>query len=126
MASSLRCRSGLHDWQWQYDEPGRCEQSLVCRRDGATRPGQRVEHQWGGWRPLAPDRCIQVRTCGRCGLEEPQPLQHVWGDWERNGEYANQKRTCVRCGESEEDGCCPSCGSPQGHYSDCREVQTLL
>jgi hypothetical protein len=126
MAPSLRCKLGLHDWEWQYREPGHCEQVQVCRRDGARRPGQRVEHQWGAWTLVAPDRCIQVHTCGRCGLEETQFLEHVWGDWERNGEYANQKRVCARCGLSEEDGRCRYCGSPQGHRSDCPEVQRLL
>ena len=70
-----------HRWTaWEYVEAGRCVQQRRCDRCGATEA--RDWHQWGPWRYVGRDSVLlklhQVRTCGRCRVEEQQEFERAF------------------------------------------------
>ncbi|MBM2616303.1 hypothetical protein JIG36_12125 [Actinoplanes sp. LDG1-06] len=93
------CAAGLHSGPWSH--PGaRCESTRVCT--GCGRNDEVVQHTWGAFAYLAPDRCEQMRRCTRCGTTQTR-TQHVWGPWlYANTEFdAPQIHRCRRCHETE-------------------------
>jgi hypothetical protein len=70
-----------HTWTaFEYVAADRCNQERRCDRCGATET--RALHRWGPWRYVGRDSVLlklrQVRTCGRCGVDEEQEFERAF------------------------------------------------
>jgi ribosomal protein S27AE len=70
-----------HAWTaFEYVATDRCDEERSCQRCGETET--RAVHAYGPWRYVGPDSFLrklhQVRTCGRCGVEEQQEFERAF------------------------------------------------
>jgi hypothetical protein len=71
----------VHTWSsFEYLAADRCDQERRCARCGATEA--RTVHAWGPWRYVGRDHVLlklhQVRTCGRCSVQEEQEFERAF------------------------------------------------
>jgi hypothetical protein len=81
----LRCGRAqskqAHTWtSFAYLATDRCDQERRCNRCRATET--RTIHEWGPWRYVGRDDVLlklhQVRTCGRCSVQEEQEFERAF------------------------------------------------
>jgi hypothetical protein len=108
-------------------------------------------HGFDDWQYEAPDSCVQVRTCKRCGQREERNTPHAWEEWRYvalSAVACAEMRVCTRCGHKqlydfphdfgvwayqEPDNCrqvqtCQNCGYQRHkvlhHYSEWRSADS--
>ena len=98
----LQQATSYHRWQsWEHQGKRSCKARRTCSECQRVQVG--VDHDRGDPEPDVADECRLIVKCRRChrivdGLEG-----HAWGEWEEApGEWPLRRRTCRRCGGSQD------------------------
>src|SRR5881628_172812 len=93
-----KCLIGIHQGDWMFDAPDRCDQTRTCRICGVNH--SRKEHRWPEWTEATDARCESIRVCERCREDERQ-IVHAWSEWDyADTDGCEQVQKCVRCGST--------------------------